>query len=100
VILVVGCDQKVILTHGLERFTSLLCRHSFVSAASVDARNALSGAARGAATTAVGQDAQLVAAHNKGFVRAASVNARNALRLGGRLRCSNECCWTRQSFDP
>ena len=85
-----GQDAQLVVPHNKD----------FGSAVTVNGWNALLGAERSATMKPVGQDAQLVAAHNKGFVRAASVNARNALRLGGRLRCSNECCWTRQSFDP
>ena len=51
----------------------------FGSAATVLGRNALSGAERGVAMKAVGQDAKLMEAHNKGFGSAATVLGRNAL---------------------
>jgi len=53
----VGQDAQLVAAHN----------KGFGSAATVNGRNALPGAARGAAIKAVGQDAQLVAAHTQGF---------------------------------
>ena len=61
--------------------TQLVAAHNkgFVSAATINKRNTLSGAVQGATMKAVGQDAQLVVAHNKGFVSAATINKWNTL---------------------